>query len=64
MIKEGIVLGHRISEYEIEVDKAKIKMIYKLPPLTLMKGVRSFLCHAKSYRRFIKNSSKIVKTIV
>jgi hypothetical protein len=30
MVKEGIVLGHRISEKGIEVDKAKIEAIDKL----------------------------------
>ena len=46
MVKEGIVLGHRISEREIEVDKAKIETIEKLPPLSSVKGIRSFLGHA------------------
>ena len=32
MVKEGTVLGHRISESGIEVDKAKIETIEKLPP--------------------------------
>ncbi|XP_071928164.1 uncharacterized protein [Coffea arabica] len=32
MIKEGIVLGHKISSKGIEVDKAKIEVIEKLPP--------------------------------
>nr|GFC01587.1 reverse transcriptase domain-containing protein [Tanacetum cinerariifolium] len=31
MVKEGIVLGHKISKNEIEVDKAKIDVIAKLP---------------------------------
>ena len=30
MVMEGIVLGHRISERGIEVDKAKIETIEKL----------------------------------
>nr|GEZ13618.1 reverse transcriptase domain-containing protein [Tanacetum cinerariifolium] len=34
MVKEGIVLGHKISKKGIEVDKAKIKVISKLPHLT------------------------------
>ena len=42
MVKEGIVLGHRISEKGIEVDKAKIETIEKLPPPYSMKGIRSF----------------------
>ena len=32
MVKEGIVLGHQISERGIEVDKSKIETIEKLPP--------------------------------
>ncbi|GJX83102.1 reverse transcriptase domain-containing protein [Tanacetum coccineum] len=31
MVKEGIVLGHKISKFGIEVDKAKIDVIAKLP---------------------------------
>nr|GFB89502.1 retrovirus-related Pol polyprotein from transposon 17.6 [Tanacetum cinerariifolium] len=34
MVKEGIVLGHKISKKRIEVDKAKIEVISKLPHLT------------------------------
>lgn len=32
MGKEGIVIGHKISKYGIEVDKAKIEVTEKLPP--------------------------------
>nr|GFA60760.1 reverse transcriptase domain-containing protein [Tanacetum cinerariifolium] len=46
MVKEGIVLGHKISKNRIEVDKAKIDVIAKLPHPTTVKGVRSFLGHA------------------
>ncbi|GKA13438.1 reverse transcriptase domain-containing protein, partial [Tanacetum coccineum] len=31
MVKEGIVLGHKISKNRIEVDKAKVDVIAKLP---------------------------------
>nr|GEY11792.1 reverse transcriptase domain-containing protein [Tanacetum cinerariifolium] len=37
MVKEGIVLGHKISKNEIEVDKAKIDVIVKLPHPTTVK---------------------------
>nr|GEY08974.1 DNA-directed DNA polymerase [Tanacetum cinerariifolium] len=37
MVKEGIVLGHKISKKGIEVDKAKIDVIAKLPHPTTVK---------------------------
>ena len=63
MVKEGIVLGHRVFENGIEADKAKIEKVEKLPPPTSMKGIRSFLGHAGFYRRFIKDFSTIAKPL-
>nr|GEY99859.1 reverse transcriptase domain-containing protein [Tanacetum cinerariifolium] len=51
MVKEGIVLGHKISKNKIEVDKAKLDVIAKLPHPTTVKGIRSFIGHTGFYRR-------------
>ena len=61
MVKEGIVLGQKISSKDIEVDKAKVDIIEKLQYPTNMKGVKSFLGHVGFYRLFIKDFSKITK---
>ncbi|PIN11693.1 DNA-directed DNA polymerase [Handroanthus impetiginosus] len=63
MIQEGIVLGHKVSNRGIEVDKAKLETIEKLPHSTSVKGVRNFLGHAGFYRCFIKDFSKISKPL-
>ena len=62
-VQEGIVLGHRISARGIEVDRAKIEAIEKLPPRSSVKGIRSILGHAGFYRRFIKDFSQIAKPL-
>ena len=55
MIKYEIVLGHEISNKGIEVDRATIEVIAKLPMPTCVKDIRSFLGHVGFYRRFIKD---------
>ena len=50
MVREGIVLGHLVSERGIEVDKAKIEVIEQLPPPMNIKGIHSFLGYIGFYR--------------
>ena len=38
MVREGIILGQRIYGKGIEVDKANIEVIEKLPPPYVSKG--------------------------
>ena len=57
------MLGHKISCRGIEVDKAKVKTIEKLPPFASIKAIRSFLGHAGFYKRFIKDFLKIVRLL-
>ncbi|GJY65895.1 reverse transcriptase domain-containing protein [Tanacetum coccineum] len=61
MVKEGIVLGHKISKNGIEVDKAKVDVIAKLPHPTTVKGVRSFLGHAVSTDAFETLKKKLTE---
>ena len=63
MVNEGIVLGHKIFERGIEVDKAKVDAIEKMPCPREIKGIRNFLGHAGFYRRFIKDFSKISRPL-
>nr|GEV60308.1 reverse transcriptase domain-containing protein [Tanacetum cinerariifolium] len=48
MVKEGIVLGRKISKNGIEVDKAKIEVIAKLPHPTTVKVLGQ--CQEKHFR--------------
>ena len=63
MATEGIVLGHMISAAGLEVDQAKVSIIRNMMPPTTVKGIRSFLGYAGFYKRFIRDFSKIVRTL-
>jgi hypothetical protein len=63
MVKQGIVLGHVISQKGIKVDKAKVDLISNLPPPCTVKEIHSFLGHAGFYRQFIKDFSKIARPL-
>jgi hypothetical protein len=59
MVKQGIVLGHVISERGIEVDKAKVETVEQLPSPMDLNSMKSFLGRVRFYKRFIKDFSKI-----
>ncbi|GAA0185536.1 hypothetical protein LIER_32824 [Lithospermum erythrorhizon] len=40
LVQEGILLGHKISSRGIEVDKAKVEVIEKLPPPMYVKDIK------------------------
>nr|GEU57246.1 reverse transcriptase domain-containing protein [Tanacetum cinerariifolium] len=50
MVKEGIVLGHKISKKGIGVDKAKIDVISKLPHPITIKGTVLGQRHEKHFK--------------
>nr|GEU78453.1 retrotransposon protein, putative, Ty3-gypsy subclass [Tanacetum cinerariifolium] len=41
IVKEGIVIGHKISKNRIEVDKVKVDVIVKLPHPTTINGAKN-----------------------
>ena len=60
MVREGIILGHLVSERGIEVDKVKIEVIEQLPPPINVKGIRSFLGHADSIEGSSQTSPRLL----
>jgi hypothetical protein len=63
MVNEGIVLGHKFFERGIEVDRAKVEAIEKMPCPRDVKGICSILGHASFFRWFITDFSKISKPL-
>ena len=63
MVTQGLVLGHIVSKGGIQVDRAKVEVIEKLPTPTCVKDIRSFLGHAGFYRRFIEGFSVISRPL-
>jgi hypothetical protein len=64
MVREGIVLGHLVSERVIEVDRVKIEVFEQLPTPVNIRGIYSFLGHCGFYRRFIKDFSHIARPLI
>nr|GEW41368.1 reverse transcriptase domain-containing protein [Tanacetum cinerariifolium] len=58
MVKDGIVLSHKISKNRIKVDKAKVDVIAKLPHPITVKGIQGFLSHAGFSQRPIHYANK------
>lgn len=58
LVREGIVLGHKFSNQGLEVDKANVEVIEKLPPSISVKMVRNFLSHVRLYKTINNDFSK------
>jgi len=63
MVQHEIVLGYEISKKGLEVDKVKLDDIAKLSIAKCVKDIWSFLWHSRFYHRFIKNFSKIARSL-
>ena len=67
MVNEGIVLGHKISERGIEVEKAKVDAIEKMPCLKDIKVFIVYLVIQVSIgdlsKTFLKNSRPLTNLL-
>ncbi|XP_022156000.1 uncharacterized protein LOC111022975 [Momordica charantia] len=61
LVQEGIVLGHWVSKKGLEVDKAKVDIIERLPPPTNVKGIQSFLGHAFDALKYALTHAPIIQ---
>ncbi|GJV36438.1 reverse transcriptase domain-containing protein [Tanacetum coccineum] len=61
MVKKGIVLGHKISKNRIEVDKAKVNVIAKLPHPTTVKGNTPFIFSNECIQAFEMLKKKLTE---
>ncbi|KAG8473037.1 hypothetical protein CXB51_034955 [Gossypium anomalum] len=66
MVREGVVLGHRITRHGIEVERAKVDVIKKLPPLTSVKDDTIFKFNEECLKAFndLKNRLATAPIIV
>nr|GEY23287.1 hypothetical protein [Tanacetum cinerariifolium] len=62
MVKEGIVLGHKISKNRIKFDKDKIDVIAKLPHPTTVKGNVSRSVCIRKFRSYLIMNKCIMRT--
>ncbi|GJV28942.1 reverse transcriptase domain-containing protein [Tanacetum coccineum] len=60
MVKEGIVLGHKVSSAGLEVDKAKIDVISKLPPPTNIKVAVDYVSKWDKAQALPTNNARVV----
>ena len=58
MVNEGIVLGHKISERGVEVDKPKVDVTEKMSCTEDIKGIKSSLVMLVPIRGLLKTSLK------
>ncbi|GJV56844.1 reverse transcriptase domain-containing protein [Tanacetum coccineum] len=61
MVKEGIVLGHKIFKNRIEVDKAKVDVTAKLPHPTTVKGNTPFIFSNECIQAFETLKKKLTE---